>query len=152
VPVYYLRDDVNVKDPCDATTAVGEDFTGDLKGLDNDGDLLYDQDDGDCSGTGIGDVPRVSSLKLISIYPNPAVMGITSVLYELSEVSDVVIGVYDVAGRPVLARRQAGLTPGQHSYQFNARDLGGRVLPTGIYVVRVTAGNQSVVGRFVFVK
>jgi hypothetical protein len=52
VPVYYLRGDVNAKDPCnaDATEDWGGVFgdpvsTPDGIGLDNDGDLLYDAAD-----------------------------------------------------------------------------------------------------------
>ena len=48
-PPFYERSDVNVKDPCLASGAGGEDFTGDNQGLDNDGDGSYDQDDSDCA-------------------------------------------------------------------------------------------------------
>jgi hypothetical protein len=44
-----LLSDVNVSDPCATDPAAGgEDWDGDTKGLDNDGDLDYDQDDADC--------------------------------------------------------------------------------------------------------
>jgi hypothetical protein len=49
-PPYYSRTDVTVKEPCQAQPAPpGEDFNGDLVGLDNDGDLLYDTQDPDCT-------------------------------------------------------------------------------------------------------
>jgi hypothetical protein len=49
-PPYYWRDDVNLTYPCVVATAEGgEDYSGDGKGLDNDGDLLYDQSDPDCN-------------------------------------------------------------------------------------------------------
>jgi hypothetical protein len=49
-PPYYLREDVSVKFPCVTASAVGgEDRNGDGKGLDNDGDLLYDESDPDCN-------------------------------------------------------------------------------------------------------
>jgi hypothetical protein len=49
-PPYYFLASVFVQDPCFATPAPpGEDFDGDGLGLDNDGDLLYDQNDPDCS-------------------------------------------------------------------------------------------------------
>jgi hypothetical protein len=51
LPAYYSRGDVNVNDPCDATTGgPGEDYSGDGEGLDNDGDLVYDAADTDCGG------------------------------------------------------------------------------------------------------
>ena len=49
LPPYYGRTDVTIKDPCQAQPAPpGEDFNGDLVGLDNDGDLDYDTADSDC--------------------------------------------------------------------------------------------------------
>jgi hypothetical protein len=53
VPVYYLRADVNAKDPCNADGtedwgSAGAPTTPDGQGLDNDGDLDYDGDDSDC--------------------------------------------------------------------------------------------------------
>jgi hypothetical protein len=48
-PPYYTRQDVNVKNPCVVDAASGgEDLSGDGKGLDNDGDQLYDANDTDC--------------------------------------------------------------------------------------------------------
>ena len=49
LPPYYSRADVNVKDPCLAASIDGgEDYSGNGRGLDNDGDLAYDGDDLDC--------------------------------------------------------------------------------------------------------
>jgi predicted CXXCH cytochrome family protein len=53
VPPYYLRADVNVKDPCngDVVANGGEDLgLGGAGGLDNDGDGTRDAADPDCSG------------------------------------------------------------------------------------------------------
>src|SRR4030065_104670 len=48
LPVFYGKLTVNIKDPCN--TDGKENWTSDGKGLDNDGDLLYDSNDTDCSG------------------------------------------------------------------------------------------------------
>ena len=51
VPANYGMADVNIDHPCFVDpmgTTRGEDFSGDGKGLDNDGDLLYEGDDPDC--------------------------------------------------------------------------------------------------------
>jgi hypothetical protein len=48
-PPYYALASVLVKDPCLGAPAPGEDFTGDGQGLDNDGDLAYDEQDPDCA-------------------------------------------------------------------------------------------------------
>jgi hypothetical protein len=48
IPPYYVLASSLVKDPCNSGAAPGEDFTGDGQGLDNDGDLVYDELDTDC--------------------------------------------------------------------------------------------------------
>ncbi|MCK5407209.1 MAG: hypothetical protein KAJ37_07135 [Candidatus Krumholzibacteria bacterium] len=49
LPPYYSLASVLVKDPCVSTPAPpGEDFDGNGSGLDNDGDLQYDELDLDC--------------------------------------------------------------------------------------------------------
>ena len=49
-PPYYARTDVALDFPCTVASASGgEDYDGDGKGLDNDGDLAYDGSDSDCS-------------------------------------------------------------------------------------------------------
>jgi hypothetical protein len=53
VRAYYLRDDVNVKEPCNSDGS--EDWDGDTFGLDNDGDLFYDGNDPDCQAGVCGD-------------------------------------------------------------------------------------------------
>lgn len=49
-PPYYGTPDTRADNPCNPVAATGfnENFDGDLTGLDNDGDLLYDLDDPDC--------------------------------------------------------------------------------------------------------
>ena len=50
VPPYYLLASSSVKNPCVASSADGgEDYDGDGFGLDNDGDLVYDEADPDCA-------------------------------------------------------------------------------------------------------
>jgi len=49
-PPYYGRADVRIAESCRRGRAIlGEDFDGDGRGLDNDGDLSYDGDDPDCA-------------------------------------------------------------------------------------------------------
>jgi uncharacterized protein (TIGR03382 family) len=54
-PPYYGSADTRVTDPCNAAPAFAEDFSGDDKGLDNDGDGQLDEDDPDCKTEPIED-------------------------------------------------------------------------------------------------
>ncbi len=75
VRAYYLRSDVNVKEPCNSDGS--EDWDGDTIGLDNDGDLLYDGNDPDCQA-GPTTVPVPSGQQIFPPFdapnlPNPNV-------------------------------------------------------------------------------
>ena len=62
LPPYYSRTDVTIKDPCQAQPAPpGEDFNGNLVGLDNDGDLFYDTEDSDCGSPPTTTVPPTTT-------------------------------------------------------------------------------------------
>jgi len=151
-PVYYLLSDVDVKDPCVAALPDGEDYDGDGKGLDNDGDLTYDGNDADCMASGIaGTPPSFSALKL-SVFPNPAPNGVAVFQYELAEPSEVLIRVFDIAGRFIAEERSVGTSPGVRTYQFTGKDSHGATLATGVYVVWVKAGVFSDYRRFVIMK
>ncbi len=153
LPVYYSRSDVNVKDPCDTQTPepAGEDHDGDGKGLDNDGDLVYDESDPDCANpTGVGERDR--SRPTLSIAPNPAVGRNTNIVYSLPVRTDVRVIVHDMAGRVVLKRRYTGLGPGTLSVEFEGRDDAGGTLPSGVYVVRIQSPVASVSGRLLWIK
>lgn len=153
-PVYYLRADVNVMDPCVSMLPDGEDYSSDGQGLDNDGDLVYDENDSDCSSSGIGDGPanQPLALSLISIAPNPVTARGTDVFYSLPTGSDVTIGVYDMSGRLVRSRVYTGLSPGRQIFHFDGKDVGGRPLPSGVYMIRLETRESVVRGRTTLIR
>ena len=58
MPPYYGMADINIDHPCfvdPAGSTRGEDFDGDGRGLDNDGDLAHDFDDMDCEALPVFD-------------------------------------------------------------------------------------------------
>ncbi len=154
LPVYYGRPDVNVNYPCSSTTPGGEDWDGDGEGLDNDGDLVYDEGDPDCAGTGAGDdvlvIPQI--LTLYSITPNPLMSNGTEILYGVSEASEVMLRIFAVTGRRVLERRLTGVATGRHTVHFDGRDATGRPLASGVYVIQLKAGSSVATGRVVVIR
>jgi hypothetical protein len=149
-PVYYLRGDVNVKDPCSAMLPDGEDYNGDGRGLDNDGDLVYDMNDSDCTSAGVEDGPsQALSVRLLSISPNPVAAGGADIQYSLATASDVDVSIYTAAGQLVLRRQYSGLSPGRHAFRFRGQDPAGRSLPSGVYTVRIESEHSAVQGKVV---
>ena len=87
------------------------------------------------------EAPRV--FKLHPVYPNPVALSAT-ITYELDQVSEVDVKVFDILGRevdqfPVELRR-----PGSHRLIWDTTGV-----PAGLYIVRMTAGGRSQSRAFV---
>ncbi len=93
--------------------------------------------------TGVGDgTPKLAGLALDSNYPNPF-SAATTLRVGLPRQSDIVLDVYDVAGRRVAGGRIKGAGAGWQSIPFDGRDAIGRALPSGVYFYRVTAAGET---------
>lgn len=79
---------------------------------------------------------------------NPA----TTVHVTLPGAAAVVIDVYDVSGRPVRRLAAGRYGAGAHAFPFDGRDDDGRVLPSGVYLCRVTAGDATRTRKLVLLK
>ena len=84
---------------------------------------------------------------LFGAYPNPFVLrGQTSVAatrikFALPEQQSVRLQVYNVLGKVVATVLQDTKLPaGYHTYKWNGRDDRGMALPSGVYLIRITAG------------
>lgn len=149
LPLYYSRVDVNVKDPCVSTDAGGEDYSGDGQGLDNDGDLAYDESDTDCGATGTGPLSGSTHLAM-SIAPNPFSTQGTFVSYWNAQ-GGVLIDLYDLAGRRVSSRSMIGGT-GEGILHVQATDDSGVPLASGVYLLSIRSGDASVTRRIALIR
>ncbi|HDM89904.1 MAG TPA: T9SS type A sorting domain-containing protein [candidate division WOR-3 bacterium] len=71
--------------------------------------------------------------------PNP-VRGRVVVEYSVPEDVEVRLGVYDVAGRRVRDLVKGRVKAGMHRLEWDRRDGRGRLLPSGVYFLRLEAG------------
>ncbi len=77
----------------------------------------------------------------------------TTVRYDLPRAAPVVLAIYDLSGRRVRTLRDGADEPaGSHEAEWDGRDDGGRVVPSGVYVCRLTAGEYRGVRRVALVK
>lgn len=76
----------------------------------------------------------------ISAYPNPFEKYAT-ISYHLSHPGNVIVGIYDMLGNCVSLTEEGFKESGIHNIDWTARDKSGQVLPPGIYIVRIQAGN-----------
>jgi hypothetical protein len=103
------------------------------------------------SVTGIaGGSPHVDPLSL-SVWPNP-IVGTGHIAFTLPGSEQARIEVFDAAGRLRSSIRNTPWGAGTHALDWNALDGGGRPLPSGVYALRLTAGQANESRRVVVVR
>jgi hypothetical protein len=91
--------------------------------------------------------PPVETIRLAA-FPNPAA-GMTSIAAELARPSDVRLRVVSATGR-IVREIYAGHVPaGPVTFPWDGRDASGTRVSAGAYFLKLTTGEQSVVGRIV---
>jgi hypothetical protein len=152
LPTYYANPGLNHPNiPVGSCNDDGsEHFAGATVGQDNDGDGVYDGDDGDCTATA---VPG-SLLTSVSVtnFPNPF-NPVTTIHWVLPSAADVDLAVFDVSGHLVRTllhgeRQQEG----RHDVTWSGNDNAGGQVPAGVYFYSLTTDAVSNVGRMVLVK
>ena len=88
---------------------------------------------------------------LESGYPNPSA-GPTTLRFSLADASPVTLTIYDVMGRKVAALLNKELSAGGHAVVWDGRADNGRVLASGLYLVRLQAGRDVAVRRLTLVR
>jgi hypothetical protein len=85
-------------------------------------------------------------LSLSQNYPNPFNPQ-TTIRYEIPDYALVQLDVYDVMGRRVAALVDAAQAPGRYAVEFNASQLS-----SGVYVYRLSTGNQILTRKMMLIK
>jgi hypothetical protein len=103
------------------------------------------------AATGAGNLPPITALTVLQNHPNPFA-SVTEFEIGLPAKSDVLVEVYDVAGRKVTTQVLAGQRAGWQSVRLQGIDGAGRALPSGVYFCRITAGGASTTRKFVIAR
>ena len=95
--------------------------------------------------------PAMAGLRLDPPRPSPT-HGPVTIGYALPREALVVLRVFDLTGRRI--REIAGETApaGPGTARWDGRDLGGRPVPTGVYLVRMDALGEARVGRILVLR
>ncbi|MCF7833640.1 MAG: T9SS type A sorting domain-containing protein [Candidatus Marinimicrobia bacterium] len=99
---------------------------------------------GDITEVAIDGVPNTFALE--QNYPNPFNPA-TTLKFQIPNTEMVNISIYNVAGRKVAEVMNAQLEAGYYSVNFNAS-----VLPSGVYLYRITAGEFNAVKKMTLLK
>ncbi len=90
-------------------------------------------------------------LELSPNAPNPFAAR-TTVRFAVPDAGPVNLAVYDVAGRKVAELMNRPLPAGSHAVEWDGRDRDGSRVASGVYLVRLSAGGETVSREIVRVK
>jgi hypothetical protein len=74
--------------------------------------------------------------------PNPF-RWVTRIAYSLPSRAEVRLSIHDVGGRLVRELDAGGRSPGRHQVTWDGRDVSGRSVATGVYLLRLEAGGRT---------
>jgi len=87
--------------------------------------------------------------QLIGAYPNPFT-AVTRISYQIGAPGDVRLTIFDVAGREVRTFELPSAQKGQKGFfVWDGHDAQGRVLPAGMYLLRLTAPDYTGIRKVV---
>ena len=84
-------------------------------------------------------------------YPNPFNPE-TNIEYNLKSSSRVSITIYDVQGKMVTSLADDFRQAGTHNIKWNGLNESGSRVPSGVYFIRISAGNETLNHRIVMMK
>lgn len=84
-------------------------------------------------------------------YPNPFNPK-TIIPFTLNRNNHVVLAVYDILGRKIRTLINEQLPAGEYKFTWNGRDNRGKLVTSGIYFYRLTAGDKQAVKRMILMQ
>jgi hypothetical protein len=130
----------------DSTVAAASYFAEATSVCSNPGSLVVDFDPVHTLQVGVPD-----KLMLGGNYPNPFDRQ-TTIEFTLPEPADVTLSVFDLMGRRVATLVEGRRAAGVHQVQWQGRGADDAVLASGLYLVRLTAGEHIRTDRLTIVR
>ena len=107
-----------------------------------------------CSSTvatvGVDHFPSGGIVQLITA-PNPFQLA-TAIQFTLSARENVSVGIYDIAGRMIRRIDSGAQGPGNVSVQWDGRDTHGDQVVAGVYLVKLSIGQHTRLGRVIRIR
>jgi hypothetical protein len=86
-----------------------------------------------------------------TIHPNPS-PGRMTVELSLPQPASLLLEVYDLQGAVVRTLARAKLPPGRHEFLWDGRNDFGHKVPSGVYLLRASAGSKSQTARVLLLR
>lgn len=84
-------------------------------------------------------------------YPNPFNPE-TSILFEVVEMDEISLKVYDLSGREIITLASGTYSPGSYHVNWNAVNNVGDPVASGMYIYRLVSSNQSITQKMLYLK
>jgi len=98
-----------------------------------------------------GEDVRPLSFELLGNYPNPFNPS-TKIRYTLDSEAQVRVEIFNLLGRRVRTLWNASQAPGQYELAWNAEGDDGKKLSSGVYFLRIMAGDQTRTGKMTLLR
>jgi hypothetical protein len=90
----------------------------------------------------VDEIIMPAQINLNQNYPNPFNPS-TSVRFEINLLSNISIKIYNVLGKEITTLLEKQISPGSYTIDWEARDSNGKLLPSGVYFIRLSANNKA---------
>ncbi len=105
-----------------------------------------------CEPLSIESLPGIpTSYAMSQNYPNPF-NPTTTINIALPEANNVVLTIYNALGQEVRTLKTAYLVAGNYSVTWDGLDNSGNMIPSGLYIYTLTAGNQNFSKKMLMLK
>jgi hypothetical protein len=94
---------------------------------------------------------KPQNFELYSNYPNPF-NPTTNIRFDLIHNSNIELAIYNIRGELVKVIASGNYPAGSHSALWDGRDRNGRIVPSGIYFYKLTAGEISMSRKMTLLK
>jgi hypothetical protein len=89
--------------------------------------------------------------KLYDNFPNPFNPA-TNISFSIGDPSQVTLQIYNALGEKVLTMVDGNLAPGKYNYSWDGSNKHGKIVSSGMYYYRITAGNFIKTKKMLFIK
>jgi Zn-dependent metalloprotease len=94
---------------------------------------------------------KLSTFEVLGNFPNPF-NPTTTLRFNLPNTEHVKVTIYNVNGQLVKTLYDGEMNAGLQKLEWDATNQTGQVVPSGIYLYRIQAGNQAITKKMMFIK
>ncbi len=92
-----------------------------------------------------------TKFSLAQNYPNPFNPR-TVIEYSVPKTVNVTLSIYNILGQEIVTLTQENKPQGHYKVTWNGRDASGALMPAGVYLYKISAGNFTAMKKMLFVK